>query len=304
MMTSCPACGARFRLNQEKFSGQRLSLKCVRCQKVFIVNVPTPTATAVSGHIEVLVAHSDAALCAMIGELLEKHRIVGRICHDGENAFQLMQKYPPQVALIDVALPGLYAFEVVEKIRALPGLEEVKIILLSSVYNKTAYKRTPSSLYGADDYIEKHHIPIDLITRINDLVNDAGPFTSASTAAAELTVPAQTFSPAEEQAEQLYADDLNDRIQAAETAETMPVMTGEMLEKAHRLARNIVSDIALYNQDKVETGIRNDSFYTVLEKEITEGRRLYGERYSVANCGGRDILQEEFDAFIARRRAD
>ena len=46
---------------------------------------------------------------------------------------------------------------------------------------------------------------------------------------------------------------------------------------AFRLARAIVSDIALYNQEKVKEGIKNDSLFEVLEEELTEGRdHFYG----------------------------
>ncbi|PLX83885.1 MAG: hypothetical protein C0617_10185 [Desulfuromonas sp.] len=40
---------------------------------------------------------------------------------------------------------------------------------------------------------------------------------------------------------------------------------------AFRLARAIVSDIALYNQEKVKEGIENDNIFEVLEEELQEG---------------------------------
>jgi hypothetical protein len=46
---------------------------------------------------------------------------------------------------------------------------------------------------------------------------------------------------------------------------------------AFRLARAIVSDIALYNQEKVKEGIKNDSVFEVLTEELEEGRvHFYG----------------------------
>lgn len=46
-------------------------------------------------------------------------------------------------------------------------------------------------------------------------------------------------------------------------------------EKAKRLARLIVADIILYNTDKITEGIRNDSLFTLLDKDIVEGRKYY-----------------------------
>ncbi|MFW6387163.1 MAG: hypothetical protein ACOC0G_00645 [Thermodesulfobacteriota bacterium] len=47
---------------------------------------------------------------------------------------------------------------------------------------------------------------------------------------------------------------------------------------AFRLARAIVSDIALYNQDKVSEGIKNDNIFDLLAEELQEGREHFRER--------------------------
>jgi len=49
-------------------------------------------------------------------------------------------------------------------------------------------------------------------------------------------------------------------------------------EAAARLARTIVSDIALYNRDKVQAGIKNDNIFELLAKELKEGLDLYRRR--------------------------
>ncbi len=49
-------------------------------------------------------------------------------------------------------------------------------------------------------------------------------------------------------------------------------------ERARRLARAIVSDILLYNTEKIEEGIKNDSLFESLEEELEEGRELYKTR--------------------------
>lgn len=49
---------------------------------------------------------------------------------------------------------------------------------------------------------------------------------------------------------------------------------------AFRLARAIISDIALYNQDKVKEGIKNDNIFDVLAEELQEGREHFHGRVS------------------------
>ena len=49
---------------------------------------------------------------------------------------------------------------------------------MASVYDSAAYKRGPSSLYGADDYIERHHVKEDLVGKIKSVLAGAH-YTSA-----------------------------------------------------------------------------------------------------------------------------
>ncbi|MEM7827984.1 MAG: hypothetical protein QW561_01445 [Candidatus Aenigmatarchaeota archaeon] len=51
-------------------------------------------------------------------------------------------------------------------------------------------------------------------------------------------------------------------------------------EAARRLARTIVSDIALYNRAKVREGIMNDNLFEILKEELEEGRRFYMNQVS------------------------
>ena len=49
-------------------------------------------------------------------------------------------------------------------------------------------------------------------------------------------------------------------------------------DQAKRLARAIMSDVSLYNREKVETGIKNDNIFEVLREEIEEGRQHFVSR--------------------------
>lgn len=54
----------------------------------------------------------------------------------------------------------------------------------------------------------------------------------------------------------------------------------EDADKARRLARTIVSDIALYNRDEIRKGLRDDTIFDLLAEEIERGRKLYVSRVS------------------------
>ena len=46
-------------------------------------------------------------------------------------------------------------------------------------------------------------------------------------------------------------------------------------ERAKRLARLIVSDIIVYNQDKIVQGIKEDTLFDLLKEDIEVGRAYY-----------------------------
>ena len=46
-------------------------------------------------------------------------------------------------------------------------------------------------------------------------------------------------------------------------------------ERARRLARLIVADIILYNQAKIDDGIKNDTLFEILAEDIEVARRYY-----------------------------
>ncbi len=52
--------------------------------------------------------------------------------------------------------------------------------------------------------------------------------------------------------------------------------------RAQRLARLIVGEIALYNKEKIAEGVKNDTLFELLEKELQEGRRYYEKNVDAA----------------------
>lgn len=251
--------------------------------------------------LRVLIAHSDQDLCKAVDEILAREGLTGRVCNDGHQALQALTEHPPHVAVIDVALPGVFAFELIDQIRRHPKLQDLRIILLSSVYNKTAYKRSPSSLYGADDYIEKHHIPDDLVPKIHRLIGHARTPAGEIRAKTDVLI-GQTGSCPEDDLD--FFEAMNNKIQQAEEREISLDPDSEARVKARRLANILVSDIALYNQERVDEGLRNGKFFELLASEIAEGKRLFNERFPPGEGDSDQVLREAFETFMQRRREE
>jgi len=302
MIVTCPACAARFKLDRAKLAGKSLTLRCARCRTAFQVELPRLPSSG-AAPTRVMVAHSDKELCTTITTILQRAGIICQSGYDGKEVLALMDAAPPHVAVVDVALQGLYAFEVVETVRRRHGLDKVKIILLSSVYNKAAYKRSPHSLYGADDYIEKHHLPNDLVLKINRLLVDAAP-AAESSEQGEQEAAGKQLSAAEGISQSVaFIDTVNRKIRTAEDREISAKHLPER-ERAERLARIIVSDISLYYQDRIDEGILRGNWSELLAAEIKEARRLFSERFPTPEIQNSKILEAAFLDLLEKRRRE
>jgi hypothetical protein len=51
-------------------------------------------------------------------------------------------------------------------------------------------------------------------------------------------------------------------------------------ERARQFARAIASDLAMYNQAKLVSGIQNDNLFDLMKEEIDEGRQHFRTRVS------------------------
>jgi predicted Zn finger-like uncharacterized protein len=304
MIVSCPSCSARFRLDRQRLEGKRITLRCPRCRQAFQTEIPAVAGlapAAATARLRVIVAHGDAEVRAMIGEILGRDGIDAVFCADGPGVFSRLKAEVLPVAIIDVALPGIFAFEIVDQLRQQPKLAHLKIILISSVFRKTAYKRTPSSLYGADDYIEQHHLPDDLVPKIHRLLTGLQSVAEPSVAAAEEQLSGVAVTTGDEALN--FMDATNARLKQAE-AQYIANPDQEALVKARRLARIIVSDIVLYHEARVNDGIRSGNFFTQFAEEIREAQNLLSSRVAPAICAQEDFLKEAFKAFIQRRQRE
>lgn len=81
------------------------------------------------------------------------------------------------------------------------------------------------------------------------------------------------------------------------------VVTDNRTEDARRLARLILSDIVIYNSDLAERGIRDGSFFDLLEKEIEEGRRYFNDRLD-SGSGLDATFDDTLQQFVDMKREE
>ena len=193
----------------------------------------------------------------------------------GQSALTLLSWSPPDVLVTDVSLPDILGFELCEQIARM-GLV-TKVIFIASVYSKTAYKRRPTSLYGAVDYIEQHHI----VDGLGDKLVRALPALSAK-------------------GREVGDDTMNRERGAIATAGLRRLKFDaqglEPLENARRLARLLVADVLLYagaaGREWLEHGAEEDEMPEQLAGDLAEAKRLFEAEVPPAARGARDFIDE------------
>lgn len=75
-------------------------------------------------------------------------------------------------------------------------------------------------------------------------------------------------------------------------------------DEARRLARLILSDIIIYNAEKVEQAIREDNFFDVLASEIQEGREYYDSRVPFQIRQRTEFFSETLQQFVQMKREE
>jgi CheY-like chemotaxis protein len=229
------------------------------------------------GQPQVLVAHESEAIRAVIAALLGSAGFGVDLARDGAAARAAFAHRYDGVVL-DVALPDIMAFELIAE--AKQRIDGVKVVLVASIYNRTSYKRRPTSLYGADDYVEQHHIADSLVGKLEALLSGRG-------------APAARHADTPEAAEVRKA--------AIGRVDDEPP-SGDAVLRAQRLARLIVSDIALYNAEAVEAarkGAGAEALIARLRADVEEGRLLFDLRVPSSVRASRDFITEALEELIA-----
>jgi DNA-binding response OmpR family regulator len=90
--------------------------------------------------------------------------VVGEV-EDGDSALAAIRREVPDIAILDVAMPGLSGLEVCRLVRAESALDGVHILLLSASVDEPTIAAGMNA--GAADYLSKPFSPRELASRLS-----------------------------------------------------------------------------------------------------------------------------------------
>lgn len=111
----------------------------------------------------ILVVEDDQFLAKVYLSKLKKEGYKVRVAYDGNEGIEEINKELPNIVLLDLILPGMDGFEVLEKIKADPKLAKVPVIILSNLGQDEDIKR--GKKLGADDYFVKANTSLSNIIK-------------------------------------------------------------------------------------------------------------------------------------------
>ncbi|MBN9121800.1 MAG: protein kinase [Planctomycetes bacterium] len=120
------------------------------------------------GRPRVLLVEDDPSVRALMLVLLQDQYDI-REAEDGEAALAEILQDPPDLAVVDVGLPGLSGTDLIDKARA-AGLESIRMKVLLTSGELPAEALGGLSVSGADDFINKPFTPVEFLSRVRALL--------------------------------------------------------------------------------------------------------------------------------------
>ena len=117
----------------------------------------------------VLLADDDPDLTALVDATLRSNGITCRTVDNGLAALQLARELGPDLIVLDIRMPKMNGFEVLETVRRDPSLQAIPVILLTGCDDLTDVMR--GAELRADEYLSKPVSPKRLLDRVKRLLS-------------------------------------------------------------------------------------------------------------------------------------
>lgn len=121
----------------------------------------------------VLLVEDDLALRDIYEERFTAEGFQVFTAMDGEEAINIALREKPDLILLDIMLPKISGFDVLDILRNTPETRGIKVVVLSALSQKTDVKRGTN--LGADLYLVKSQVTLsDVIAKVKEMVGNSG----------------------------------------------------------------------------------------------------------------------------------
>jgi len=125
-------------------------------------------AAAPAGGERVLVVDDEPDICALVAYHLAKAGFRVSTAGTGDEALRSVREQEPNLVVLDLMLPGLSGYDVLERLRAEPNTRDVPVLMLTA--RREEEDRIRGLSLGADDYQTKPFSPQELVLRVTAIL--------------------------------------------------------------------------------------------------------------------------------------
>jgi DNA-binding response OmpR family regulator len=108
---------------------------------------------------KILLVEDEPLLGNLLKQRLEKEGFEIVLAHDGEEALALLRESKPDLILLDIILPKISGFELLETLQADPQFERAPVIVISNLGQESDVAR--GTALGAVQYFVKAKVSIE-----------------------------------------------------------------------------------------------------------------------------------------------
>lgn len=119
-------------------------------------------------HARILVVDDDARNVRVLEAMLHAQGHDTHTASSGKEALQLASEKLPDLILLDVMMPDMNGFEVVEKLKASPLTQDIPVIMLSALDDRES--RLFGLQAGADEFLTKPVDRSELSVRVKNIL--------------------------------------------------------------------------------------------------------------------------------------
>ena len=113
---------------------------------------------------QILLVEDDQFLSSLLKKRLESEGLGVTLANDGQSALAALEVSMPDLLLLDIILPGISGFEVLEKLRGDEKTKTLPVIIISNLGQ--AEDRAKGKQFGVVDYFVKARMPLEELVKI------------------------------------------------------------------------------------------------------------------------------------------
>lgn len=117
----------------------------------------------------VLFIEDDAFLARIYVKTFEDCGFEVRLASNGEDGLKLAARDRQDLIILDILLPGMDGFEVLEKLKADPAVKDVPVIILSNLGQRDDVERA-TDLGAAGYMIKAHALPQEVARKAKEVL--------------------------------------------------------------------------------------------------------------------------------------